>query len=225
MLAIAFSVACLLAVQQARRTNVNPNIILNLSLLVFIFGIIGARILYIVENISYYSRNPLEIIMLQHGGLSWFGGLILAMVAGSVYLKKNNLSIYKTFDLIVPFVALAQGIGRIGCLLNGCCFGKESLKFGLYFDVHKSILVPVQLYSSLVLMLIFIILRFLQDKLHPEGQIFFLYLLLYSIARFFMEFWRADHGVIFLGLSLFQIISIIIFVLSAIKLLKCKNIN
>lgn len=225
MLAIAFSVACLLAVQQARRTNVNPNIILNLSLLVFIFGIIGARILYIVENISYYSRNPLEIIMLQHGGLSWFGGLILAMVAGSVYLKKNNLSIYKTFDLIVPFVALAQGMGRIGCLLNGCCFGKESLKFGLYFDVHKSILVPVQLYSSLVLMLIFIILRFLQDKLHPEGQIFFLYLLLYSIARFFMEFWRADHGVIFLGLSLFQIISIIIFVLSAIKLLKCKNIN
>lgn len=222
MLAVAFIVSSALAGLQAKRNNINPDIIFNLSLLVFISGIIGARILYIFENATYYIRNPFEIVMLQHGGLSWFGGVVVAIIFGISYLKKRNLPIYKILDLVVPFVALAQAIGRIGCLLNGCCFGKIS-KFGLYFQIHKLVLIPTQLYSSLILIFIFVILRFLQDRPHRKGQIFFLYLLLYSIKRFFIEFWRLDNQVIFLGLTLFQIISIIIFILSAIKLFLIKR--
>jgi len=217
MLAVAFLSSSMLAVFQAKRQNVHPDIILNLSFIVFISGIIGARILYIIENMGYYVKNPIEIIMLQHGGLSWFGGLILAVICGIVYLKKKNLSVYKIFDLIVPFVALGQAIGRIGCLLNGCCFGKIS-QFGIYFTAHKLVLIPTQAYSSLILILIFIILRILQDRPHKEGGIFFLYLLLYSAKRFFIEFWRADNDIIFLGLTLFQVISIVIFCLFLLKL-------
>ena len=223
MLVLAFFIGSALARSQARRQNINPGIIFNLAFIVFIWGILGARLLYVIENINYYLKNPSETIMLQHGGLSWFGGLILGVVSGIIYLKRKNLKVYTILDLVIPFVAIAQAIGRIGCLLNGCCFGKIS-KFGLYFDTHKLILIPTQIYSSLILIFIFIILRFLQDRPHREGNIFFTYLLLYSVKRFFIEFWRADNEVIFFRLTLFQIISIVIFCLALIKLaLKPKH--
>lgn len=221
MLAIAFMVSSSLAALQARKENINPQTIFNLSFLILISGIIGARLFYVLENIDYYLRNPLEIIMLAHGGLAWFGGLILGAISTVIYLKKKNLPMYKILDLIAPFLALAQAIGRVGCLLNGCCFGKTT-QFGLYFKVHKSVLIPVQLYSSLLLIFIFIILRFYQEKPHLNGQIFFTYLLLYSGKRFFVEFWRADNAIILWGLNFFQLISIAIFCF-ALRALKTKR--
>jgi phosphatidylglycerol:prolipoprotein diacylglycerol transferase len=222
MLALAFTLSVMLARGQAKREHVNPDIILNFSFLVFISGIIGARILYILENASYYIKYLSEIIMLQHGGLSWFGGLIFGIFSGVRYLKKKNLLVYKTLDLIMPFVALGQAMGRIGCLLNGCCFGKVA-KFGIYFNVHSSVLIPTQVYSSLALIIIFIVLRLLQDRPHRVGEIFFIYLLLYSLKRFFIEFWRADNPVIFGGLTLFQVISVIIFCTAVVKLILIRN--
>lgn len=212
-LVVAFTVSSFLARQQAKKGNFNLDFIFNLLFSVFIFGVIGARIFYIIENFPYYLNNPLEIIMLQHGGLSWFGGLILGVLTGTIYIKKKRLNILKTLDLVIPFVALGQAIGRVGCLLNGCCYGRES-RFGIYFPVHNAFLIPTQLYSSLILILIFVILRLFQDKKHKDGQIFFTYIFLYSAGRFFIEFWRAEHEAIFLGFNLFQIISIILFILS-----------
>lgn len=209
MLVLAFTVSYALLASEAKRQNINQNIIFNFAFIAFISGILGARIFYIIENIAYYRKNPIEIIMLQQGGLSWFGGLLLGAFSGVAYLKNKKLSLYKVFDLTAPFVALAQGLGRIGCLLNGCCFGKT--------------LIPVQIYSSLLLIFIFICLRFLQDRPHRPGQIFFTYLLLYSVKRFFIEFWRLDNEIIFLGLTLFQLLSIVIFCIAAVKLIRCKN--
>lgn len=217
MLIVGFAVSSALAVLAAKRKDIEPEIIFNLAFITFVSGLLGARAFYIIENLGYYIKRPLEIIMLAHGGLSWFGGLILAIFVGTAYLKHKNLPLYKTLDLIIPFVALGQAIGRIGCLLNGCCFGKESV-FGIYFPVHKSVLIPTQAYSSLLLILIFIVLRLLQDRPHKDGQIFFTYLLLYSVKRLFIEFWRADNEIIFLGLTLFQIISIAVFCLSVLGL-------
>jgi phosphatidylglycerol:prolipoprotein diacylglycerol transferase len=222
LLAIGFLVASVLGCLEAKRQGINPDLIFNFCFIVFISGVIGARIFYIVDNVSYYIKNPLDIIMLQYGGLSWFGGLGLGVLSGVIYLKKKHLRVYKIFDLIVPFVALAQSLGRTGCLLNGCCFGRIS-RFGIYFEVHDAILVPTQLYSSLILIGIFVVLRALQDKPHKIGEIFYTYLLLYSLKRFFIEFWRADNPVIFLGVTLFQVLSISIFFLSLIKLILIKR--
>jgi phosphatidylglycerol:prolipoprotein diacylglycerol transferase len=218
MLVLAFLVSSRLACMQAKRQNINPETIFNLSFIIFISGVIGARLFYIIENIDYYIKNPFEIIMLQYGGLSWFGGLLLGAFVGILYLKRKKIPVYKILDLVIPFVALGQAIGRIGCLLNGCCFGKES-NFGIYFASHQKILIPTQAHSSLILIFIFVFLRFLQDKPHKDGEIFFAYLILYSIKRFFIEFWRADNPVIFSGLTLFQILSIVIFFLALIKLI------
>jgi len=224
LLAIAVVVSSIFASMRARVENIDPEIIFNLCALSFIFGIIGARIFYIIENFHYYFKNPFEIIMLQHGGLSWYGGLFAGIIFAAFYIKKRNLALYKIFDLISPFLALGQAIGRIGCLLNGCCFGSVYIS-GLYFWAHNLIIIPIQIISSGILILIFLILRLFQNKPHREGQIFFLYLLLYALKRFFVEFWRKDNPAFFLGFSLFQIISIAILILSAIKLFSLTKIK
>ncbi len=211
MLSLAFGLALLLINRRAGKENISPDIIFNFSFGVLLWGVIGARLFYVIENTGYYLKNPIEIIMLQRGGLSWFGGLFFAIIFSAVYFKKRRLPAYKILDLCAPFLAFAQAVGRIGCLLNGCCFGRT--------------LIPIQLYSSLALIFIFIILRFLQERPHKEGGIFFAYLLLYSIKRFFIEFWRSDNEIIFLGLTLFQIISAAIFCFAFIKLVSIKKLK
>ncbi|MEW6101437.1 MAG: prolipoprotein diacylglyceryl transferase [Candidatus Omnitrophota bacterium] len=222
MLVIAFFVSSFLASQEAKKRGMQEGIIFNLLFTAFIWGVIGARAFYVIENLDFYRHDLIEIIKLQHGGLSWYGGLILGAGSGAIYLKKKKQPLYKVLDLIIPFVALGQAIGRIGCLLNGCCYGRES-QFGIYFPAHDSVLIPTQIYSSLTLVIIFVILRFLQAKPHSEGEIFFTYLLLYSIKRFLVEFSRADNPIIFYKFTLFQIISFAFFCLSVIRLLRIKS--
>lgn len=210
MLAFAFLVSSYLAKKKAQTVGISPEIIFNLAFIAFIFGIIGGRLLYVIFNFDYYIDNLSEIFKLWHGGLSWFGGLFLGSVAGIVYINRKGPSVYKVLDVIVPFVALGQAIGRIGCFLNGCCYGVLGF-------------IPIQIFSSLLLLIIFIILGFLQERPHKAGEILFLYLILYSIKRFFVEFWRADNKILMFGLTYFQIIAIAIFFFSVWKLLSLKR--
>lgn len=213
MLVAAFFVCAYLASAQAKKEQVEPEKIFNLCFYIFISGIIGSRLFYVFNNAHFYLRRPLEIIMLQHGGMAWFGGLIFGTATAIIIIRKNKINLLKTLDLLIPFIALGQAIGRIGCLLNGCCFGRVS-KFGIYFPVFDQVLIPTQLYSSLLLLLIFVILRRMQDRPHRLGQILCSYLFLYSIKRFFIEFFRNDSPKMFYGLTLFQILSLAMFVSS-----------
>ncbi len=225
MLVLAFFICTYLACLQAKKENFNPEIIFNLLFLIFISGVIGARLFYVFNNFNFYLSNPLEIIMLQHGGMSWFGGVILGLVTAILFIKKNKLKVLQVLDLVIPFIALGQAIGRIGCLLNGCCFGKAS-GFGIYFKVFDQILIPTQLYSSLILLLIFFLLRSIQNRKHFPGQVLRAYFFLYPIKRFFIEYLRNDNPRIFFGLTLFQILSLVMFSFSLllfIRLSCCKN--
>jgi phosphatidylglycerol:prolipoprotein diacylglycerol transferase len=226
LLAVAFIVGQYLAGMQARKEGLNPEIIFNFLFLSVICGIAGARIFYVLENIRYYLNEPFEIVMFQRGGLSWFGGLILGVSGGILYLKKKNMPVCRTLDLVVPFLALAQAIGRIGCLLNGCCYGKPA-GWGFYFSNSSQILIPAQAYSTLSLILIFFLLRLMQERPHKNGEVFTAYLILYSLKRFFIEFWRGDNPVLLWGLTLFQIISAVVFLLALVKLalVKYKSIH
>ncbi len=199
-LAMAFIVSVLLASARAKKDNIDPGVVYNVTFIGFVSGIIGARAFYVLSNISYYSKNIPEIFLLQNGGLSVFGGLILGTIAALAYIKVKRLSVYLIFDTLMPFLALGQAIGRIGCLLNGCCFG--------------STVIPVQIYASLSLLVIFILLRLIQDRPHALGAVFYSYLLLYSFKRFFIEFLRADSPRISFGLTLFQLLCIPVFIVS-----------
>ena len=155
--------------------------------------------------------------MLSRGGLVFYGGLVLAAITGLWFLKKRHLPVLKICDIYVPYLALGQAIGRWGCLLNGCCYGKETnLPWGIRLPGHSEHLHPPQIYESVLLLFIFLILKFYQNKPRRPGQVFILYFLLYAAARFLVEFYRGDNSRIFLNLTFSQLVSVLIFVVSLI---------
>lgn len=207
-LALAFFVASILAEKAAKKRGITPQFISNLCLLCLISGVIGARIFFITLNLSFFKENPREIIMLQHGGLVWYGGLISALISALIYIKIKKQPLLATLDLMAPYLALAQAIGRLGCFLNGCCYGKFLPKWHITY--------PTQIISSLTMFFAFLILRAWHTRNLKSGSIFLAYLAIYSGKRFFTEFLRGDSPAIFLGLTIFQIISIGIFIATLI---------
>ncbi len=208
MLALAFLVATFLARRRAISVGIDGDAIIDLSIYLIISGILGARLLYVLLNLKYYKDNPLEVVMIWRGGLVWYGGLILAILVGTWFLRARALPIFKIGDLIIPYVALGQAIGRIGCFLNGCCYGKPTtLALGISFNPAQIPVHPTQLYESAAMFLAYLILRMREPG---EGKTIFLYLILYSAVRFFNEFLRGDNPQVLIGLTFSQIISIII---------------
>jgi len=214
MLAIAVVVCSFFLSREAGRIGIKPEMIYDLIFWMVLSGILGARIFFILLNLPFFLQNPLEIIMIQKGGLAWQGSLVGGMLAGILFIKRKGCPIWKTLDLLAPYGALGQAIGRMGCFLNGCCFGQK-VPWGIYFPVHDARLHPTQLYLSGGLLGIFFVLKFYSKiPLAPftkggkvvDGQIFVLYLLLASSWRFCVEFFRADHTQIFFGLSIFQMV-------------------
>lgn len=200
LVAIGFITATFLASRQAERFGVLPDTIINLSLVVLISGIVGARIMYCLLNWRDFIFNPLEIIMVTHGGLVFYGGAIAAFFAAIAYLKSNKLPVFNIADTLSPYIALGHSIGRIGCFLNGCCFGRGG---------H-----PTQIYSSFALVFLFILLKVCLEHRRFKGEIFFLYLIFYSAGRFFMEFLRGDNPRVLHNLTFSQLVSIIILITS-----------
>ncbi|MFC1646311.1 prolipoprotein diacylglyceryl transferase [Candidatus Omnitrophota bacterium] len=218
---IAVVVFLNLLVKQARRLGYDKDLIFDLGITIILFGFIGARLLYVLLNLDFYLRNPKEILMLTHGGLSILGGVFVAIIAAFIFMKLKKLPFLSTLDLVVPFVALGQSIGRFGCLLNGCCYGFPS-RIGFYFYVHDEVLFPVQLVSSLLLLILFIVLRAKQNRPHSIGIIFTSYILFYSAMRFFIEFIRADSPKLLLNLTIFQYLCIALFVFGLILSYRIK---
>ncbi len=183
MIFIAVIVTLNLLVKESMRLGYDKDTVFDLGITIIFSGIIGARLLYVLLNLRFYSRNPKEIFMLHHGGLAILGGIVAALIASCVFMKLKKLPFFSTLDLIAPFIALGQSIGRIGCLFNGCCYGLPS-KFGFYFSAHDAILLPTQLISSFLLLILFIVLRVKLDRPHSTGIIFVSYILFYSVLRF-----------------------------------------
>lgn len=207
--ALSFLVSTSLLMREARRRGFDDGLIYNLCIVLLVGGIISARIFYIGLNWEIFKSDPLETIMLQHGGLVWFGGLIGALASGLIFMKITRMPLAATCDLFVPFVALAQGIGRIGCFFNGCCYGKH-FDSGVFFPALGQVLFPSQLLDSLTLLLIFVILR-MTPVSKAGGRVFVFYLILASVQRFFIEFVRGDIRPFYASLSIFQWISVGLF--------------
>lgn len=205
MLAIAVVVCTFLVSTEARRLGFNPDVIFDIVFWIVLFGILGARIFYILLNLEFFLENPLETIMIQKGGLAWQGSLIAGGLVGVWLIQKRRLPLFQMLDLFAPYIALGQAIGRIGCFLNGCCFGRE-VPWGIYFPVHDAHLHPTQIYESLGLLIVFAAVRLYQGISKIEGSVFVFYLILASLLRFIVEFFRGDHELVWGNLSLFQFI-------------------
>ncbi len=199
-----------------KNLKLNKDDIWDLLFYLIIGTVIGARIFeIIIYNPSYYFKNPFEMLAIWHGGLSFHGGLIGAVIAGYLFCKKKKIEFYDLADICVIPLAFGLFLGRIGNFINGELIGRvTNLPWCVKFKSYEGCRHPSQLYESFKNLVIFSILWFLKDKKLKKGIMFWSFILMYSTLRFFIEFFRApDEQIGFiLGLTMGQWLSIAIFV-------------
>lgn len=173
-------------------------------------GIIGARLAYVIANIGYYLQNPLAVIRLDQGGLIYYGGFIGAFLAGIVFARINKLSILGLADFVVSALPLGHAFGRLGCFLNGCCYGSlSSLPWSVQQqDGNRH---PVQLYEAVLNIVIYLLLFLVYRRRKQPGEILAVYCIAYSLGRFLLEFLRGDERLGWHGFTFAQLISLAIF--------------
>ena len=232
LVALGVLVGLWVSVRNSEKHGINGDDAWNFGILVVLCGIIGAKILYIINDWSYYSTHPREIFSLgtlQAGGV-FSGGLIAALAAAAWYIRKHNMPALSTCDAFSPGLALGHAIGRIGCFAAGCCYGKPTHHFwGIIFTNPlarewvgtplNEVLEPTQLFESAVELANFFVLMWMLKRRKFDGQVFAAYLMLYGVARYFLEFIRDDpgRGSVFNGLMTgTQLISICLVIAGAV---------
>lgn len=222
MIAIGVFSAYLTAEYRAKKMGLDYERIFNLTIWAALGGILGAKLLYYITTIPEIIKNP-RLLLDVANGFVVYGGIIGGTISGYVFCKRNKWDFLQTLDLTLPSIALAQGFGRIGCFLAGCCYGEQTnSKFAITF--HNSAyapnnipLIPTQILSSAFDFLNFFVLILLAKNNKVKGKIGACYLMFYSIGRFIIEFFRGDLERGFIGvLSTSQFISILIFIFGAV---------
>ncbi len=178
---------------------------------IMLSGILGARVAYIVANLDYFMTTPWEMVRIDKGGLIWYGGFLGASLALIIFARRNKEPLMKLADFTISGVPLGHAIGRIGCFLNGCCYGTPTHgSWAVYTaDAWRY---PVQLYEAVFNLLVYGILLWIYRRNRINGRILAAYLLLYPVGRFFLEFLRGDERIHWLGFNVAQEISLVLFV-------------
>lgn len=217
------------ALKKSKYKIISQDQLYSLAIYLIIAAVIGARVLYeLVENFSGFIANPFDIFKVWQGGLVFYGGLITAVATFVFFAVKKKKNVLKLADLFAPAIALGHFFGRIGCFFAGCCYGKDcALPWSVEFNNPDTLAVkgvhihPTQLYEAFGNLIIFFILALYNKNRnkHKAGNTLALYFLGYGILRFTVEFFRADYrGGEFLGLSVSQVFSIILFAIGCIML-------
>jgi phosphatidylglycerol:prolipoprotein diacylglycerol transferase len=206
-LATAFLVGLWIVARRARREGLDVARVTDLSIYVLIAGLIGAKLFMVAidwrQYASHFTRRELWSL-LQSGGV-FYGGLAAALPVAWWYIKRHNLPLFRTLDVLTVGLILGQAIGRLGCFAAGCCYGRGcTLPWAVKFtnlEAWRTLgtpldtpLHPTQLYESGAALLIFLFLIWLAPRKRFHGQIAAVYLLCYSTARFVIEFFRGDPG-------------------------------
>ena len=221
MMALAFLAGLWTATRRARRVNVSGDIIADVTLWLMVGSIVGARFVYVTTYWKQeFADQPFrEVFMIQHGGLVYYGGLIGASVAGIIYLAWKKLPVWKTADILAPSIALGSVFGRIGCLLNGCCYGRAcDLPWAIHFpadhETHGAAVHPTEIYDALLNLVLYVFLTWLFRRKKFDGQIIATYLIIYAVFRSIAESFRGDYPTdhVHAGLTSAQLVSVPIFV-------------
>ncbi|WP_461833218.1 prolipoprotein diacylglyceryl transferase [Desulfothermus sp.] len=210
-IASAFLLALGYVSREAKKQKLDAKIVSDLGFYIVIAGILGARFLYVLMNLKYFLNHPLEAFMVWKGGLVFSGGAILGLFTAVLYLKSKAQDVWQWADLFAPAIALGQFVGRFGCLMAGCCYGRYcTLPWAITFKNPDSLapinipLHPTQIYHSLAGLVTFFILSFVKTKVSQKGVLFGLFLVLYGLFRFTIEFFRGDFRPMFYVFSYTQ---------------------
>ena len=234
LLAVAYLVALQLAVARARRQGLNAQRVMDLGIYLIIAALVGAKLMLVVVDFAYFREHPREILSLARAAGVFYGGLLVAVPLGLWLGRRYGLPMWTTADLFAPGIALGHVIGRFGCLLAGCCYGREAhVPWAVTFTDPVAAanagtplgvpLHPTQLYDAGAELLILVFLLVFERKGRPfAGRTFWLYMLLYAISRFVVEIYRGDPRGALWGLSTSQFFSVLIAPLAIIMLLRLR---
>ncbi len=231
------AIACLLGIwvagREAERKGIDKEKAQNILLYAIIGGVIGARLYYVVfADWAGFLNNPLSVFAVWQGGLAIHGGILGGLLVCLFYTRREKISFWKFADTAAPSLILGQAIGRIGCFFNGDAHGYPTdMPWGLVYSPESPAgqmfpgqpLHPTQLYEMFFNFIIFGVLWAVRKKLKVEGHLFFLYVILYSGIRIFVEYFRADKLIYFENISTAQSIGIMGIVISFILMYVLKR--
>jgi len=250
LLALSFLLGIFWSIKRAKKSGLNPKYILDLALVVFISSLLGARFFYVVFHLDEFRDHWLDVISpiqssgdLGIGGLTLLGGVVLAVTSGVFYLRVKSQNVWQVADIVAPSFPLGIFLTRLGCFLNGCCFGKPSPEdtWGVIFPescpagyTYPGIaLYPTQIFSSLKGLVILLLVLFLERYKKFDGHTFWSMLFLFGIGRFVIDFYRYYEPSMVLirveevGFSVNQGVSVLIILISALvwNFLRTKSLS
>ena len=223
LLAAAYLLGLRLAMSRAKTRGLDPNRALDLGIAIIVSALVGAKLLLVIVDFDRFRTNPAEIFSIVRAGGVFYGGLIAAVAVAFWYMRRHRMPLWTTCDVFAPGIALGHAVGRLGCLMAGCCYGRPtSVPWAITFTNPEAAanvgtplgvpLHPTQLYESAAELLILVFLLVTEKKgKRFEGRTFWSYMILYGISRFVIEFFRGDdRGVVFGTISTSQFISLVL---------------
>jgi len=215
MLALAFLVGTWLGMREAKRLGLDEDRLVNVILIVLIASVLGARALYVLEHIQEFRREWGSVIALWQGGLTLYGGVIAGTIAGLLAAQRLGLPMWTVADALAPSLALGTGIGRVGCFLNGCCYGRPTtLPWGVHFppdsfaglEFGNAAVHPSQLYFAAAGVILLALLWGLRRRLTVPGVLFWTFIVLFGLVRIPLDMTRAyEPEAVVLHLSAFDV--------------------
>jgi phosphatidylglycerol:prolipoprotein diacylglycerol transferase len=221
LLAVAYLTGLRIAVVRARRMGLDSGRVLDLGIYLIIAALVGAKLMLVLVDFRYFADQPREVLSLVRAGGIFYGGLIAAVGTAWILVPRYRLPLWTTADVIAPGIAFGHVIGRVGCLLAGCCYGRPTsvpwavtftdpvatANVGTPLDVP---LHPTQLYDAAAELLILTVLLATERRGRTfPGRTFWLYILLYGVSRFIVEFYRGDERGTLFVLSTSQVVSLV----------------
>src|SRR5713101_5699325 len=220
MIAIGLYVGIQVGLREAARRGMSRDQLMNVALLAAVLGIIGGRLYYVVQiNPSFFWHHPAEIIAVWHGGMAFFGAMAGGAVAVAISSWRWHIPFWSLLDIGALGMTIGQAIGRIGNIINGDIVGYKTNGWGFEYTnpyTFGPLNVPVQpasLYELLISLALFVLLWNLRTRVHPEGMLAMIYVVLYSVSQFFIFFLR-DNIVILGGLKQAQVTSLVVIALT-----------
>lgn len=227
MIAIGIIAGLIVAEKRAEKAGLNSDHIYTMAFLIAIIGFLGGKLMFMIVEWRSTIADPLS--MIKGNGFVVYGGIITGLIVALVFCHIKKLEFARYADILVPSVAIAQGFGRIGCFLAGCCYGRPTDSWvGVVFNnspfaPHGVKVIPTQLFSSAGDFLIAIILILYSKKRKTAGQVTAMYFVLYSIGRFIIEIFRNDDRGKIGNLSTAQFTGIFMLAGGLIALLVLQN--
>ena len=202
LVAVGFLAALWTASRRSLRENISAETIMDLGPWLIVGALVGARAWYVVSywREGFANRPFTEVFMVHHGGLVFYGGLVGASLACVLFTRRRELPLWKVADILAPSIALGQVFGRIGCLMNGCCYGRAcgrwwGIRFPGGHETNGVAVHPTQIYESLLNLALYGGLAWLYRRKKFDGQVFVAYLASYAVLRSFVELFRGDYPV------------------------------